>query len=207
VDFCPPILRACRQPTPSGARSRCEFRPDPRERVELSMGSGPDCASSPVANVVRLRYTTESSFPPDESFAVLPARFRHHEDFSERILRCSCARYRRNPSRIFKSPLRIVFLDRNGQVISQDHPHNPVSFNDRFRVWKSMPSTNTIRAGGQNGAARSSRSGVHHVNMDMSAGRSPPIRCTNRFLLPWSAPRRRLRHISRQHYRSSFDFW
>src|SRR5438128_1323122 len=42
--------------------------------------------------------------------------------------------------RIFKSPLRIVFVDPSGQVISQDQPGYPVSFDDdAFRVWKSMP--------------------------------------------------------------------
>src|SRR5882762_8162887 len=109
--------------------------------VELSMGSARLRVVALSANVVRLRYTTESSFPPDESFAVLPGALPdttkiQREDSSDAVALDTGA----IQVHIFKSPLRIVFLDRNGQVISQDHPHNPVSFNgSEFRVWKSMP--------------------------------------------------------------------
>jgi alpha-glucosidase len=92
-------------------------------------------------NVVRLRYATRSSFPPDQSFAVLPGAFPdttkvQTKDSAEAVAVDTGA----IQVRISKSPLRVVFLDRDGQVIAEDHPTRPVSFNGpEFRVWKSMP--------------------------------------------------------------------
>jgi len=92
-------------------------------------------------NVVRLRYATQSSFRPDESFAVLPGAF---PDKAKVQIRDSADAATLDTGtiqvHISKSPLRVVFLGSDGQVIAEDHPTRPVSFNvSEFRVWKSIP--------------------------------------------------------------------
>ncbi len=92
-------------------------------------------------NVVRLRYTTQNSFHPDESFAVLPGAF---PDKAKPQIKDSADAVTIDTGaiqvRISKAPLRVVFLGTDGQVIAEDHPTHPVSFNgSEFRVWKSMP--------------------------------------------------------------------
>ena len=91
-------------------------------------------------NVVRLRYT-ESTFPPDQSFAVLPNAFPSPPQ--PRVTDSADAITLNTGEltvRIDKSPLRVAFLNAAGELISQDQPRTPPAFNGTaFRVWKSMP--------------------------------------------------------------------
>jgi len=109
--------------------------------VELTVGQGRLRVLAFAPNVVRVRYSNRGSFLPEHSFAVLPNAFLQSpkvqvEQLQNGILISTGAMQ----VRIFKSPLCIVFLDLSGQVISQDQPGYPVSFDgDAFRVWKSMP--------------------------------------------------------------------
>jgi alpha-glucosidase len=109
--------------------------------VEISAGPARLRVLALSPNVVRLRYSTQSSFPPDESFAVLPGAFpdapkAQVKDSPDAVVVDTGA----IQVRVSKSPLRVAFLDRSGQVISEDHPTHPVSYNgSEFRVWKSMP--------------------------------------------------------------------
>jgi len=108
--------------------------------VELTVGQGRLRVLAFAPNVVRVRYSNRGSFLPEHSFAVLPNAFSQSrkvqvEQLQNSILISTGAMQ----VRIFKSPLRIVFVDPSGQVISQDQPGYPVSFDgDAFRVWKSM---------------------------------------------------------------------
>ena len=91
--------------------------------------------------VVGLRYSLQGSFGSDQSFAVLPDAFPNPptiqtNDSGNAVLLDTGAMQ----VRILKSPLRVVFLDPAGQVISEDDPRYPVSFDGAaFRVWKSTP--------------------------------------------------------------------
>jgi alpha-glucosidase len=90
--------------------------------------------------VVRLRYT-ESSFPPVQSFAVLPNAFPGQpkpqiSDTSDSVTLGTGALL----IRVYKNPMRVAFADAAGNLISQDEPNTPPAFNGpAFRVWKSMP--------------------------------------------------------------------
>jgi alpha-glucosidase len=92
-------------------------------------------------NVVRIRYAPRDQFPVEHSFAVLPNAFPNAPAVtvqqSPQSVTVSTSALR---VKILRSPLRIAFLDLNGQVISQDQPGFPASFNgSAFRVWKAMP--------------------------------------------------------------------
>ena len=92
-------------------------------------------------SVVRLRYSPQGSFGPDQSFAVLPDAYPNPptiqtSDSGDAVVLNTGAMQ----IHVLKSPLRVVFLDPKGQVISEDDPRYPVSFaGSAFRVWKSMP--------------------------------------------------------------------
>ena len=109
--------------------------------VELRAGAAHVRVTVLAPTVVRLRYSPQGSFGPDQSFAVLPDAFPNpptiqaNESGDAVTLDTGAMQMR-----IVKSPLRIVFLDQGGQVISEDDPRYPVSFDgSAFRVWKSMP--------------------------------------------------------------------
>jgi alpha-glucosidase len=109
--------------------------------VELSAGSSRVRVTALSPNVVRLRYSMPGSFPADQSFAVLPNAFPDPpkiqiKDTPDAVVLDTGAMQ----VNILKSPLRVVFLDAGGHLISQDQPSAPVSFDGAaFRVWKSMP--------------------------------------------------------------------
>src|SRR5262249_25219233 len=93
------------------------------------------------SNVVRLQYAMSGTFASDESFAVLPDSFPNrpkiqiNDSAQAVILDTGSLRVD-----IKKSPMRVSFLTPKSDVISQDHPRYPVSFNgSAFRVWKEMP--------------------------------------------------------------------
>jgi alpha-glucosidase len=109
--------------------------------VELRAGAAHVRVTVLAPTVVRLRYSPQGSFGPDQSFAVLPDAFPNpptiqtNESGDAVTLDTGAMQMR-----IVKSPPRIVFLDPGGQVISEDDPRYPVSFDgSAFRVWKSMP--------------------------------------------------------------------
>jgi alpha-glucosidase len=109
--------------------------------VQVLAGAGGVRVQVLSSNVVRVRYTRSSTFPTEHSFAVLPNAFARptnvhvQETASEVTVDAGAVKVK-----IMRSPLRLVFSDSAGKVISQDKPHYPASFNDAaFRVWKSMP--------------------------------------------------------------------
>jgi alpha-glucosidase len=109
--------------------------------AELKAGAARVRVLALSPNIVRVRYAPQGSFPPEHSFAVLPNAFPEAPKIQ---LEQSADEVAFNAGamqvKILKSPLRIVFLDSKGTVISQDQPGYPVSFNGgAFRVWKSMP--------------------------------------------------------------------
>jgi alpha-glucosidase len=110
--------------------------------VELAVGAAGHVRITALSsNLVRLRYTAHQSFPEDQSFAVLPGAFSDRakadvKDMPDAVVMGTEALQ----VRIEKSPLRVVFLDKNGNTISEDKPGAEVSYNgSAFRVWKSMP--------------------------------------------------------------------
>ena len=109
--------------------------------VELAVDGTRVRVMALAPNVVRLRYTPSGSTAIEDSFAVLPNAFPNavkvqaKESAAAITLDTGALQIR-----ILKSPLRILFLDLSGQVISQDQPGDPVIFNGHaFRVRKSMP--------------------------------------------------------------------
>src|SRR5260370_30868495 len=109
--------------------------------VELVAGMTRVRVVSVSSNVIRVRYAQGGTFPMAQSFAVLsdafpqPPKVQLQQTASEVTFNTGAVQVK-----IFKSPLRVVFLDSAGKVISQDQPRYPASFNDAaFRVWKAMP--------------------------------------------------------------------
>jgi alpha-glucosidase len=109
--------------------------------VELSAGTAHVRVTALAPNVVRVRYAPQGSFPAEHSFAVLPDAFPagakvQVKDASDAVV-VNTGSLR---AKIFKSPLRVAFLDLSGKVISEDRPSYPASFNgSSFRVYKTMP--------------------------------------------------------------------
>jgi alpha-glucosidase len=109
--------------------------------VELSAGAARVRVNAWSPNVIRVRYAPQGSFPADHSFAVVPDAFpdgakAQIKDSTEAVIVDTGS----VQAKIFKSPLRVAFLDASGKVISEDRPNYPVSFNgESYRVWKSMP--------------------------------------------------------------------
>ncbi len=109
--------------------------------VELSAGTARVRVTALAPNVVRVRYAPQGSFPADHSFAVVPNAFPEGakvqvKDASDAVVVDTGSLQ----AKIFKSPLRVAFLDPSGKVISEDRPSYPPSFNgSAFRVYKTMP--------------------------------------------------------------------
>ena len=117
-----------------------EFTSSPRG-VELSAGRAHIRVTALSPNVIRFRYAADGSFPAEHSFAVVPNAFpllprvAVKESTDAVMMSTDVVQVK-----ILKSPLRSVFTDRQGNIISQDQPGYPVSFDGTaFRVWKSMP--------------------------------------------------------------------
>ena len=109
--------------------------------VELTVDSGRVRLVALSSNVVRFRYSAQSSFRTDESFAVVPGAFSQGTNVQTKesgdTITLDTGELR---VQISKSPLRVVFLKPDGTTISEDHPARSASFNgSEFRVWKSMP--------------------------------------------------------------------
>jgi len=109
--------------------------------VELKTETGRVRVVALSANVVRVRNTQGGTFPPEQSFAVLPNAFPAATDVrveqsADRVtITTSALRVQ-----IGKSPFQIAFLDHAGKTISQDQPGYPTSFDGAaLRIWKSMP--------------------------------------------------------------------
>ena len=109
--------------------------------LELNLGRAHVRITAVAPNIFRLRYTPQGDFSDDHSFAVLPNAFppmpaiRIHQSSDVVTINTDALGVR-----IEKSPLRVMFLDLQGNVISEDQSGYPVSFNgSAFRVWKSMP--------------------------------------------------------------------
>ena len=109
--------------------------------VEVSAGSGSVRLNAITPNIIRVHYAPTGSFPLDHSFAVVSdtatptpnVSLQQSSDFV--TLNAGAVQ-----ARIFRSPLRIAFLDANGNTISEDQASHPASFDGtEFRVWKSMP--------------------------------------------------------------------
>lgn len=121
-----------------GNVSAVEVRP---QGVELQAGAGRVRVLALSPNVVRVRYAPQGVFPPEHSFAVLPAAFPQppkvevQQSDDDVVFGTGQMRVR-----ILKKPLRIIFLDLKGNVISQDRAGRSVLFDGTaFRAWKAMP--------------------------------------------------------------------
>ena len=109
--------------------------------VEVSAGGARVRLDALTPNVIRVRYAPTGNFPPDHSFAVVSNILKPNTNASVQqssdsiTLNAGAVQ-----ARIFRSALRIVFLDDKGKIISEDQVDHPASFNGtEFRVWKSMP--------------------------------------------------------------------
>jgi alpha-glucosidase len=91
---------------------------------------------------VRVRYSFQNESQQLTSFAVLPQAFQNNDpkleiaDAADHIsLQTGSLTVR-----VYKSPLRIAFLQPSGALISEDLPSLPVMFDGSgFKVWKTMP--------------------------------------------------------------------
>lgn len=89
--------------------------------VELIAGAARVQIVALAPNVVRMRYAPQGTFPPDASFAVLPNAFLDPpkvqiKDASDAVVLDTGSLQ----VRVLKSPLRVVFQNSKGEVISQD---------------------------------------------------------------------------------------
>jgi len=109
--------------------------------VEVSAGPARVRLNAITPNIIRVQYAPTGSFPPDHSLAIVsdiskPApnvSVQQSPDFV--MLNAGALR-----AKVYRSPMRIAFLDENGGTISEDRADHPVSFDgSEFRVWKSMP--------------------------------------------------------------------
>lgn len=109
--------------------------------VELSAGKARVRVEAITPNIIRVHYSPQGNFPPDHSFAVVsnilkPVPNVAVQQSTEAVTMNAGA----VQGKIFRSPMRITFLDEKGTVISQDQPGHPVAFDGpEFRVWKTMP--------------------------------------------------------------------
>ena len=91
--------------------------------------------------IIRLRYTLASAFPSDHSFAVVPQS--QSRDGKVQIAQSPTALKLADGDVVVtvrRSNGRIVFADKNGNVILADHPNYPVTWHGKeFRVYKAMP--------------------------------------------------------------------
>lgn len=108
--------------------------------VELGAGRARVRVTAIAPDTIRLRYAPSGQFPADHSFAVLPGATHPeavHVDESGDAIFFDSGSLR---VKIVRSPFRVVFSDKQGNVISEDTPGRPVAFNNgEFRVWKFMP--------------------------------------------------------------------
>lgn len=107
--------------------------------VELQTPTGTVRLEAVGESTIRVRLAPKGQFPADQSWAVLP------EAGKETPVRVSDSREwvefatPQITVRILKSPLRVIFLDPEGQVILEDHPALPMAWSEAgVRVWKSM---------------------------------------------------------------------
>src|SRR5215471_9233304 len=108
--------------------------------VEVGAGQARVRVTSVAPNVVRLRYAPSGQLSADHSFAAVGEAMRSlavHVDQSADAVSFDSGSVR---VKIVRSPFRVVFLDLQGRVISEDSPGSPVAFHGaEFRVRKSMP--------------------------------------------------------------------
>lgn len=132
-----PVLLASSAWQSAGNVSAVKSLPD---GVELVAGTLRVRVVALSSKVIRVRYAN-ADFPADHSFAVLPNVFPQppkvqvQQTANEVSVSTGVVEVK-----ISKSPLRLMFLDAAGKVISEDQPGYRVSFNGAaFRVWKAMP--------------------------------------------------------------------
>jgi alpha-glucosidase len=109
--------------------------------VDLTAGPGRLSVTALSSKVLRIRYSATADFTAEDPFAVLPDAL---GQAPKTLVEQSTAYVLLDAGilkvRMEKSPLRLIFLNPAGEVISQDQPGFPVAFNGpAFRVWKSMP--------------------------------------------------------------------
>jgi alpha-glucosidase len=109
--------------------------------VEIRAGMAKLQVSVLSANLVRLRYAPDGTYPEDHSFAVLPGAYSQGAKFDvSDAADAVTVNAGAVQVRVEKAPMRVVFLDEAGAVVNEDRPGYPVSFDGTsFRVWKTMP--------------------------------------------------------------------
>ena len=110
-------------------------------QVELAAQRGKVRIIVVAPDVIRVTYAPNGTFPPDQSFAVIPGAFPTNTQL--KISKNDAGAELRTKQlvvRIDKSPLRLTFLDTTGKVLSQERADHPASFNGtEFRSWRTMP--------------------------------------------------------------------
>ena len=109
--------------------------------VEFSSNDTRVSLNALAPTVVRLRYAPLNSTAVEDTFSVLPNAFpdpvkvQVTESADGIVIDTGAMQVK-----IQKSPLRIMFVDPQGQVISEDQANDPVVFDGHaFRVRKSIP--------------------------------------------------------------------
>src|SRR5580765_615090 len=110
-------------------------------QVELSAQRGKVRLIALAPDVIRVTYAPNGTFPPDQSFAVLPGAFPTTPKL--RVSKSDAALELRTDQlviRVDKSPLRLTFVDTSGKILSQERADHPAAFDGtEFRLWKTMP--------------------------------------------------------------------
>ncbi|HEV2961181.1 MAG TPA: TIM-barrel domain-containing protein [Candidatus Angelobacter sp.] len=108
--------------------------------IEIKAGQASIRVTAVSDSVIRVRAARQGKFGPDASWAVIPQPSR---ETATKITETASTVEMEIPAghvRIWKNPLRLVFLDTLGDVISEDDERAAISFNgDAFRVTRKMP--------------------------------------------------------------------
>ncbi|MBI3549860.1 MAG: glycoside hydrolase family 31 protein [Elusimicrobia bacterium] len=109
--------------------------------VEVAATTGRIRITALSSSIFRVRYAPTGEFPRDHSFAVVkgnlgaPPRVQVARTPEAVILDAGAGQVK-----IYRSPLRLAFLDASGRLLSEDLPWRPAAFSGTsFRVWKSLP--------------------------------------------------------------------
>jgi alpha-glucosidase len=108
--------------------------------IEIQAGSSLIRITALSESVARVRVAPRASFGEDRSWAVLPEAFSSPAAFK---VRTSAAAFElvlgQGAVRVERSPLRLVFLDAAGKVLTQE-VRTMAFAGDSFRLWMAMPS-------------------------------------------------------------------
>jgi alpha-glucosidase len=107
--------------------------------ISLGSGSATLRITAVRDDILRIRISRSSTFPPNHSWAVLPGILEHGVAVTQAAGETPGFSTSALTVRIARSPLRLIIQDRAGRVISADAVGRPAAFHgEQFRIYKTM---------------------------------------------------------------------